>query len=120
MDLNQKILEFAGFKALDKKGTCWQLWQWPDGRKAFTGDLPDFTDPVWGIAHLFKWVVPKVYDMELYKVNRFEGEWQAAYRARVRLARKHWLDYCTDKEPALALCYAVEKLIDAQVPIEVI
>lgn len=63
------------------------------------------------LNNLFKYAVPKVYDMRLLRLNRFEGEWQTAYLAQVRLARQPWLLEVRDKDPALALFWAIYEAV---------
>ncbi len=118
MDINKKILKFAGFKAIDDKTDCWQEWERPDGSRCFAGELPDFTHPVWGIAHLFKWVVPKLpCAVHLYTRNKesraalFDAELSFLFDENRICGHADTL--------ALSLCYAVIKFIDSQVPSEV-
>ncbi|KKN50770.1 hypothetical protein LCGC14_0629400 [marine sediment metagenome] len=114
MDINQKILEFAGFKLKNYRSpTCnhnprCQFWITPDGRHWPQSELPDFTDPESGIAHLFKWVVPKL--KAHYEALSIPGYCQTALPLF-----EDWVYECIieNKEPALSLCYAVEKLIDS-------
>ena len=64
--------------------------------------VPDFTDPEFGIAYCFKWLVPKarkqLNDMEFGRLLHL------------------WLEQISwqGEEPALDLCKAIEKLIDAK------
>ena len=116
-ELNKKIAEFVGLsfypncECIRIKGICWGVSDETYGENGhWHFVLPDFTDPEWGIAHLFKWVVPKLYVLEFYT---FGGRFCVTVEDG-----DHSFDSAEDTL-ALALCYAVEKLIDAQVPSEV-
>lgn len=83
-------------------------------------DYQPYKDPSGVIQHhgtpidlnnLFKWAVPKVYDMEIRKLNRFDGECQTAYSVRVRLARKCWMMEVRDKELKWAMFWAYYKVL---------
>ena len=126
-ELNRKIAEFAGFEHQEYLPSFFHRdrqegWFYPDG--TFRFDLPDFTDPDLGIAYLFKWVVPEVnkrrYAIALYIDEygcyscEFDGE---VYAGSIE---EGCGEYESDGDSAsMALCYAVEKLIDAKVPSEV-
>lgn len=111
----QKFWEKCGFRyeettpewALEQGKSSSMWWLDPEHCTYKKNKLPPIT-----LDNLFKYAVPKVYDMELIKRNRFAGEWQTAYRAKVRLARKPWQLPVTDKDPATALFLAIERVIN--------
>lgn len=142
-ELNKKIAEWVGFYSkvvtqtsadfngiyLDADGQFKKpplaftktLWHDPDqttdaGCRDYwyaENGLPDFTHLEWGISHLFKWVVPRIEDPHIHLCQLDDGLWSAGIQ---------WKSLTLAEEaetPALALCYAVEKLIDSQVPSEV-
>ena len=102
-ELNRKLLEFAGFDWLDN----WGVWHYPDEthRDNLSAKAPNFTDPEFGIAYCFKWLVPKTPLQEIYIQPVDEG-WQ------VDIERGEY--WATAETPALALCRAIEKLIDGE------
>ncbi|KKM79913.1 hypothetical protein LCGC14_1345140 [marine sediment metagenome] len=113
-ELNQKIAEFAEFKEVIRafSGKPNGYWRCPgettlDGKHIIYESRLRFTDPELGIAYLFKWVVPKL-EQNLSGFGYFE-------------LLKNWVFQIvwSGGNPALALCGAVEKLIDSQVPSEV-
>ena len=126
-ELNRELLKWAGFIPLDNKTNCWQEWQFPDGSKHYAGDLPDFTDPVWGIAHCFKWLVPWLPMDKINFTISFEYNSNPLYKGGVC-----WIStlgeyedsegdggsdlvYSEDgKTPALALYNAIEKLVQGE------
>jgi len=63
--LNEKLLRFAGFRRREDlpilvyKGD--KDWIDPDGDYLPEGALPNFLDPIWGIAHQQEWVWPKAH-----------------------------------------------------------
>jgi len=63
------------------------------------------------LNNLFKYAVPKVHDISLIKLNRFQSEWQTAYRAQARLAGKKAPNPIEDKGPAIALFWAIYKAL---------
>ena len=65
-------------------------------------DYPDFTDPVWGIAYCFKYLVPEA-------IKRFGNTKTLLFLKRWITAILSW-----DKEPTLEFCEQIEKLIEAE------
>lgn len=120
-ELNKKIAEFVGLsfypncECIRIKGICWGVSDETYGKNGnWHFVLPDFTDPEWGIAHLFKWVVPKLYAYDLHTV--WTDINHVTIQTRAAVYRDNATEYVAIGDtPALALCYAVEKLIDAQV-----
>ncbi len=108
-ELNRELLKWAGFISLDNKTNCWQEWQFPDGSKHYAGDLPDFTDPVWGIAHCFKWLVPKLEGLQQIILQPDEdGRWYLGMTVEDELYENIGF------YPAQALCNAIEKLVQVE------
>ena len=103
MGLNEKLGEWVGF---EPKGSG---YVWPDGK---FGKLPPFTT---SLDALYQWIVPRLNQVQLRDTNRFEGEWQKAYRAMVKPPRQQMIYGPTGLDPAMALALAFEKLIDAGV-----
>jgi len=86
-ELNKKLAEWAGFKYDD-----WLGWIYPDGENF--DELPDFPND---LNACFKWLVPNIKD----DITRMEVLISWAYEI-----------YTLENPPALALCLAIEKLID--------
>ncbi len=118
-ELNKKLAEWAGFKyqkpklirrALTSKGVApvYKLEGWikPDGKRSTTPfNPPNFTQ---SLDACFKWLVPKL------------GVWSLS-TWEYRIPHAHITDKETgktanvgNKSPALALCLAIEKLIDTE------
>ena len=97
---NATLLEFAGFKKTD----IHPLWWYPAGGATLSErELPDFTDPEFGTAHCFKWLVPKAIEQIKGKSNFVLSDFSAYL-----ILFGRWWDEGFD---ALALCLAIEKLI---------
>jgi len=113
-ELNKKLAEWAGF--IFDEGAEYGippilgLWYAPDNNQIGYPELPQFTQ---SLDACFKWLVPKVVGGDSYTVDiRTEK-----YQTWVHLIAHYYMDksYDTqDKEPALALCLAIEKLIDGE------
>lgn len=108
-ELNKKLAKWAGF--IHIKGVWWRK---PSGTYGFKGSipidadivLPSFTDPSWGMAYCFKWLVPRIYGYMLFDSVTGNG-----HCARVwSTGKKMW--EVKAGTPSLALCLAIEKLID--------
>ena len=115
MELNEKLARWAGFTWYDEPcsyegcdGHCG--WRYPDGTTIYPlgmRGLPSFTQ---SLDACFKWLVPQVPNLESvsFIFNRMECIAQFYYldkgKPQARLA--------TSTTPALALCKAIEKLID--------
>lgn len=111
---NKKLLIWAGFKLevkLDEgPNMSIPIWIYPDGEWDLESDIPNFTDPVWGIAHCFKWLVPPALEIlakEGY-IPPIMKLFQLWYDELVSLTG----DSSNVEQAAKALCYAIEKLID--------
>lgn len=107
-ELNKLIAEFVGFKpqSATPQRPLVMAWIHPDGHE-LTKPLPNFLDPDWGIALLFKWAVPKCLK-KFGSVKLYISALDGVCMADIGLGRTCRLD----KNPALALARALEKLID--------
>ena len=110
--LNKKLAEWAGFEeAKDREdGHLYTIgWEYPDDSKL--GKLPNFTE---SLDDCFKWLVPKlqnkgqVIELIAYEHKRF------GFVVTSVLENKTLVVIRNDN-PALALCLAIEKLIDGGV-----
>ncbi len=109
-ELNKKLLEFAGFEEADiKKHYYWQTSDEKvalriepyEGRDAgYHVKPPNFTE---SLDACFKWLVPKVSRLYIYRPAK-------GAPITVRVNGKYREEAET---PALALCLAIEKLIDS-------
>lgn len=98
-ELNKKLAEWAGFKPL-AKGNHQHIR--PDGTISYPFDYtPNFTQ---SLDACFKWLAPKLNKpLTLYKMATVEF-WTVKIGATIQ---------SRDDSLALALCLAIEKLIDA-------
>ena len=109
MELNQKLAEWAGFKDIKLKdcGDA-ELWSYvgtePDKYSPWKQVmLPDFTI---SLDACFKWLVPKV---KYYQINN----WNKKQKPIAFVLDADENTYSASAETlALALCKAIEKLID--------
>ena len=109
-ELNKKLLKFAGFKRVKRKYASAigeQAWEYPDGEWDLEKDMPDFTDPMWGVAYCFKWLVPEV----LAKGFNIHIHLVADKQAKVVISNVASTYSATSETLAPALCLAIEKLI---------
>ena len=115
-ELNRKLAEWAGF-TFETKGSgekigrlfemdvvdgC-EIVNYPDGGWDFVGDMPNFTD---SLDACFEWLVPKFKRWEMG--SNQDGE----IFVTVCMAGQQFPSSATDKAPSLALCLAIEKLIE--------
>lgn len=124
-ELNKKLAEWAGFKRLLRAGSKDRYyWEIPDGRQRVEEDfLPDFTQ---SLDACFKWLVPRLKELcscnnghsdnDLYMDLRLcDGQgwtksgWMCVVRCYRSIASVDGIE-----SPALALCLAIEKLIDSE------
>jgi len=82
-------------KELNKKLNTW----------AGTMDV-EYTHPVYGIAHCFKWLVPKL-DVDYIQLSPTLIQWYCYVETGELMAEAE------AENPALALCLAIERLIDS-------
>ena len=116
-ELNRKLAEWAGFENIShlaiKPHPNFVMWRCPDGGTIFD-NAPNFTQ---SLDACFKWLVPKLTNIKqmgsrkTVEIIRFfefkkdstwchlETDWQAEFET-------------IGETPALALCNAIEKLID--------
>jgi len=112
-ELNKKLAEWAGFTykfgkemwnyERYKETNAW--WEAPNGRRF--KDLPDFTQ---SLDACFKWLVPNLFDKS-YSVIITQDLARAIGYVRL-LEEGRQFDATDNHNPALALCLAIEKLID--------
>lgn len=110
--LNEKLLKFAKFIETDKKrrwasgSDLKTVWRFPDDPVGLRDTIhpPNFPK---SLDACFKWLVPKFLGYCIYK--------QGDNHVAMVIPLKSETGICTDgKTPALALCLAIEKLIDAE------
>lgn len=95
-ELNRKLAEWAGFKRV--KYTT-KIYKYPEGN---SNSLPNFTE---SLDACFKWLAPKFhYDVLLSHAPDLSN-WHCDI-----LGKSVYIG--EEKIPALALCKAIEKLID--------
>jgi len=99
--LNDKLLEFAGFR---KDGEFRVVGPAPSHKVIPT---PDFTDPELGIAHCFKWLVPK---FRYYGIGTNSN---GKHGAIVQAENYRYFNAQSDM-PNMAICLAVIEAIDAK------
>jgi len=107
-ELNNKLAEWAGFKLRWFNDYSW-IWTDPSGNDLEPRELlPNFLQ---SLDACFKWLVPKVrQDAEDARGLPVDGE------QTIRDLLYNWsLDVAIRKvTPALALCLAIEKLVDSE------
>lgn len=97
-ELNKKLAEWAGFK---EKGTG---YVWPDRR---FDKVPDFTE---SLDACFRWLVPKLHQVTI--IQEFNSEAYADVVIQPEYEYLHYKEWA--ETPALALCLAIEQLIDKE------
>ena len=113
--LNEKLAKWAGFKPLTHK-EFWPnistnmpdiivAWEYPDGDRAY--QLPELLE---SLDACFKWLVPKLEHFDLYGNVYGSHGWQAS----VDLPNSGMVKSLWQQSPTLALCLAIEKLIDTE------
>ena len=115
--MNKKLLEFAGFIEADiKKHHYWdwreRLAKWTEPGTGYHVKPPDFTTD---LSLCFKWLVPKLYERDYFYELL---QWNAGqHKAIISKKTAGWATIVSDAvagNPALALCSALEKLIDGR------
>lgn len=117
-ELNKKLAEWAGFYCLEG------LWTIRD-EDVLEVRLPDFTQ---SLDACFKWLVPKVHTVGRGMLLELKAEPYKGYNAQVKDGKVQWAAYISERgyvsgewsawtgrhaeSPALALCLAIEALID--------
>jgi len=112
-ELNEKLAKWAGFTYYDNPivfGPSQQRtgWYFPGGRKVHI--LPDFTTD---LNACFKWLVPPLTHS---KISSFDFNYSDGSVTAVLYDKSEWLLAQSTENwtnPALALCKAIEQLIDA-------
>ena len=109
MELNKKLAEWAGFKLHTRKSMVIPdfesyEWEWPTGERE--KKLPWFTE---SLDACFKWLVPKIEGLQQIILQPDEdGRWYLGMTVNDKLYENLGFN------PALALCLAIEKLIEAK------
>ena len=112
-ELNEKLAKWAGFEPHDHEDTTscppyrWRVWHWPDGGKDI--DVPDFCND---LNACFKWLVPKLERVEINYSPAARG-WPTFLIVRVATLEQSQGHRAKDGDVALALCKAIEKVLDA-------
>jgi len=114
-ELNRKLAEWAGFREVYAKSKPFEWLWWLSPQDERLRILPSFTD---SLDACFKWLVPKLKSlldkettrMQLECSHRKEGEWLFWFDDYT----PHSHHYGYAETPALALCKAIEKLIDEE------
>lgn len=117
-ELSRKLAEWAGFK--ERFGGEWRFeqfkatnhwWVAPNGRKF--RELPNFTE---SLDACFKWLVPKIFEQGLFVSLVLDKRFNRATILSGLLDREDAITAVGEADtPALALCKAIEKLIDMEV-----
>ena len=109
--LNKKLAEWAGFKE-DKQWNDTRHWVTTSGQHLA---LPDFAS---SLNALFKWIVPKIIFMDGFCLLSYQ---YIGFAREIKLLRHSWSihfddekdnSYASAETSALALCQAVQQLID--------
>ena len=105
--LNKKLAEWAEFKLIPRFGgtdMTETLWRYPDGdcRK----EIPDFPN---SLDDCFKHLVPKLESVGLWVTPKGFYRWEATFVDKGNYYNSYYVER---KNPALALCRAIEKVID--------
>ena len=112
-ELNKKLAEWVGFKQHKyRKPICnheprCSYWQSPEGDHWY-GELPNFTE---SLDACMKWLGPKVLRDAKYLIIITQTLVQSRGYIRPVQSGKQY-DAVDNHSPALALCLAMEKLID--------
>jgi len=103
-ELNKKLAEWAGFRGeqIRVQGLLDVLVHAPEGTE-YVGDLPNFTQ---SLDACFKWLVPKIEGLQQIILQPDGDVWYLGMTVDDGLYENIGYD------AALALCLAIEKLID--------
>lgn len=102
-ELNKRLAEWAGF---EKQGTAY----WAPITREFM-KAPDFTQ---SLDACFKWLVPKIIENADYSIIITQNLAQCAGYIRPIQGGVQY-DAIDNQNPALALCLAIDKLINSEV-----
>jgi len=106
-ELNKKLADWAGFTEVVAKGTLTiKVWKDPQGREDMCN--PNFTE---SLDACFKWLVLKLICTANYSIIITQNLGQCIGYVRPLQGGKQY-DAVDNHNPALALCLAIEKLID--------
>ena len=104
-ELNEKLARWAGFRPVMGQLSV-QIWSTPDGvHITRSSDMPDFTSD---LNACFKWLVPKLQSMSLRMPATLRGDYTFICDIQGMRYSGH------AQTPALALCRAIEQLIDKE------
>ena len=102
-ELNKKLAKWAGFTFF------FGGWKYPDGTKGISVNFPESLDAC------FEWLVPELYKQDYYYELL---QWNSGqHKAIINKKTAEWAVTVSDaiaETPALALCLAIEKLIDGE------
>ncbi len=102
MELNKKLAEWAGFE-FDDDWSDDRPYKSPDG--VILHNWKHFTE---SLDTCFKWLVPKVVNGDIH-IETYTTDEETAVTLMRACDTVAW---ACDKSPALALCKAIERLID--------
>ena len=97
---NRKLAKWAGFA----QNYFGDEWRYPDGEVVLT----PLDEVFQSLDACFKWLVPK---LDGYTLNH-QAEWPDVVVAKVRTVNRYFEG--ANSSPALALCLAIEELIDRE------
>jgi len=125
-ELNKKLAEWAGFKEADiKKYYYWEIGgervaKWIEPNTDYHCKLPNFTQ---SLDVCFKWLVPKLFTWSIGKNWELQSDFTIKENGIKASVDLHYVDpdkydqikpsEAIAETPALALCLAIEKLIDS-------
>ena len=110
-ELNEKLAKWVGFKPCLQDG-CVELLVFNEGESDEAVLIIPFTE---SLDACFKWLVPKLDNTYTYALYFWDGDWIAEIHGKGKYAQTDSFNDGT-KTPALALCKAIEKLIDVCPP----
>ena len=113
-ELKDKLLKWVGFSFTDVDpgdgGCLITVLVFPDGHRGLYSEEPKLTS---SLDACFKWLVPKLYKRKLW--FEFLGDGIVGYDFRImEIAGNKPVSIYQGKAPALALCKAIEQLIDKE------
>ena len=107
-ELNKKLAEWAGFKIEDSVINGVHDWiAYDKNKQGYRIITANFTQ---SLDACFKWLVPKLYRVSIGVNNAPDGN--VFWNAFVGYEEPEQLVGVTNANPALALCLAIEKLIN--------
>ena len=106
--VNKKLAEWAGFRTYLQMGNGSYYGVYEPNGDIKVADFPDFTN---SLDACFKWLVPKIWSL-----NCIIFDQSGAMICQHEVAESSAKDTLGEAEPySLALCLAIEKLIDREV-----